>query len=192
MKLIVHIKLSSMIYFKSRWILILFVQSQDVVIQLKLYEICCMMRNFTPDAHGEVHIWHLDTVHRGTDGPNNTLNGLVRIGIKFYSQVSVAYAFNRTIVGDVFRGSLVRLNVLDTLFSECSKVVVPWCFGWHYVGPTYTTGGHGRRSNSYTIQEWHPPTYSATISTEFRRGIRLNGRQFSTSSCTSCEWLPSW
>ena len=46
-----------------------------------------------------------------TDGPNNTLYGLVRIGIKFYSQMSVAYAFNLTIVGDVFGGSLVRLNV---------------------------------------------------------------------------------
>ena len=31
----------------------------------------------------------------------NTLNWLVRFGIKFYSQISVAYAFNQTIVGDV-------------------------------------------------------------------------------------------
>ena len=53
------------------------------------------------------------------------LNGLVRICIKFYSQMSVAYAFNQTIVGDVFGGSLVRLNVLDKLSSEYSKVVVP-------------------------------------------------------------------
>ena len=66
-----------------------------------------------------------DTVQRGTDGSKNTLNGLVRIVIKFYSQISVAYALNQTIVGDVFGGSLVRLNVLDTLCSECSKVVVP-------------------------------------------------------------------
>ena len=64
-------------------------------------------------------------MQRGTDGPNNTLNGLVRICIKFYSQMSVAYASNQTIVGDVFGGSLVRLNVLDTLSSECSKVVIP-------------------------------------------------------------------
>ena len=28
-------------------------------------------------------------------GPSNTLNGLVRIGIKFYSLMSVAYAFSR-------------------------------------------------------------------------------------------------
>ena len=62
---------------------------------------------------------------RGTDGPKNTLNDLVRIGIKFYSQMSVAYAFNQTIVGDVFGGNLVSLNVLDTQSSECSKVVVP-------------------------------------------------------------------
>ena len=48
-------------------------------------------------------------MQRGTDGPKNTLNGLVRIGIKFYSQMSVAYAFNQTVVGDVFGGSLVRL-----------------------------------------------------------------------------------
>ena len=50
-------------------------------------------------------------MQRGTDGPKNTLNGFVRIGIKFYSQMSVAYAFNKTIVGDVFGGSLVRVNV---------------------------------------------------------------------------------
>ena len=43
------------------WIM-LFVQQQDVVFRLKLYEIGCMMRNFTPDVHGEVHIWHLDTM----------------------------------------------------------------------------------------------------------------------------------
>ena len=34
----------------------LFVQPQDVVIELKLYEIGCMMRNFTPNVYGEVHI----------------------------------------------------------------------------------------------------------------------------------------
>ena len=62
---------------------------------------------------------------RGTDGPKNTLNGIVRIGIKFYSQMSVAYSFNQTIVGGLFGGNLVRLNVLETLSSECSKVVVP-------------------------------------------------------------------
>ena len=61
----------------------------------------------------------------GTNGPNNTVYGLVRIGIKFYSQMSVAYAFSQTIVRDVFGGSLVRLNALDTLPSECSKFVVP-------------------------------------------------------------------
>ena len=60
-------------------------------------------------------------MQRGTDEPKNTLKGLVRIGIKFYSQKSVAYAFNQTIVGDVFGGRLV----LDTLSSKCSKVVVP-------------------------------------------------------------------
>ena len=58
----------------------------------------------------------------GTDRPKNTLNGLVRIGIKFYSQMSVVCAFNQTIVGDMLGGSLVRLNVSD---SKCSKVVVP-------------------------------------------------------------------
>ena len=52
------------------------------------------MRNFIPDVHGEFHILYLDTMHRGKDGPKNTLNGLVSIGIKFYSQMSVAYAFN--------------------------------------------------------------------------------------------------
>ena len=51
----------------------------------------------------------------------NTLNGLVSIGIKFYSQMSVAYAFNQTIVGDVFGGSLVKLNVLD---HGCARVAL--------------------------------------------------------------------
>ena len=64
-------------------------------------------------------------MQRGTDGPKDTLGGLVRIGIKFYSQMSVAYDFNQKIVGDVFGGSLVRLNVSDTLSRKCSKVVVP-------------------------------------------------------------------
>ena len=44
-------------------------------------------------------------MQRGTDGPKNTLNGLVRIGIKFYSEMSDAYVFNQTIVGDVFGDS---------------------------------------------------------------------------------------
>ena len=90
----------------------LFVQPQDVVYELKLYEIRCMMRNFTSDVHGEVHIRHLDTMQHGTDASNNTLNGLVRIGIKFYSQMSVAYGFKQTIIGDMFGGSVVRQNNL--------------------------------------------------------------------------------
>ena len=72
------------------WIM-LFVQPQDVEFRLKLYKIGCMMHNVTPNAYGEVHIWQLDTMQRDTDGPKNMLNGLVRIGIKFYSQMSVAY-----------------------------------------------------------------------------------------------------
>ena len=145
------------------WI-IFFMQPQDVVLRLKLYEIGCMMHNFTPDVHGMVHIWHLDTMQHGIDGPKNMLNGLIRIGIKFYSQMSVSYAFNQTIVGDVFGASLVWLNILDTLSA---RWWFPDVLGWHYVGPMYATGGHGRRWNGYTIQEWHPPTYSATISAKF-------------------------
>ena len=68
----------------------LFVQPQDVAFQLKLYEVVCMMRNVSPDVHGEVHILHLDTMEPGTDGPKNKLHELVRIGIKFYSQMRVA------------------------------------------------------------------------------------------------------
>ena len=76
------------------------------------------------------HPWrgqHLTPRHHATrcSWAQNTLNGFVRIGIKFYSQMSVAYAFNQTIVGDAFGGSVVRVNVLDTLSSECRKVVVP-------------------------------------------------------------------
>ena len=46
------------------WIM-LFVQPQDVVFRLKLYEIICMMCIFTSDVHGEVLIWHLETMQRG-------------------------------------------------------------------------------------------------------------------------------
>ena len=84
-----------------------------------------MMRNFTSDIHGDVHLYNLDTMQRGTDGLNNMMNGPLGIGITFSSPISVAYAFNHTIVGFVFGGNLVRLNVLDTVSSECSKVVVP-------------------------------------------------------------------
>ena len=56
--------------------------------------------HLTPRYHAAQYRW-----------AQNMLNGLIRIGIKFYSQVSFIYAFNWTIVGDVFRGSLIRLNV---------------------------------------------------------------------------------
>jgi hypothetical protein len=95
----------------------LFVTPQDGAIG-------CMMRNFTPDVHGEVHLCNLDTMQLGTDGPINMLNGPLGIGITFSSSMSVAYAFNQTIVGFVFRGNLVRLNVFETVFSECNKVVL--------------------------------------------------------------------
>ena len=84
-----------------------------------------MMRKITPDVPGEVHICNLDTMQRGTDGPNNMMNGPLGIGITFSSPMSVAYAFNKTIFGFVFGGKLVRLNVFETVSSECSKVVVP-------------------------------------------------------------------
>ena len=170
-----------------------FVLSQDIVFRLRLYKIGCMMCNFTPDVHGEVHIWHLDTTQCGTDGPNNMLNGLIRIGIKFYSQMSVANAFNQTIVGDVFGGSLVRLNVLDILSSKCSKVVVPWCFGVALCGgrcmPLVVMEGAETAVRYRNDILW---SIVQPLLAEFRRGIRLNGQQFSSSSCTSCEWIPSW
>ena len=103
----------------------LFVPPQDGVLRHKLYAISCMMLNFTPDVQGEVHLCKLNTIQRGTDGPNDMLNGLLGIGITFSSPMSVAYAFNQTIVGFVFGGNLVRLNVFETVSSECSKVVVP-------------------------------------------------------------------
>ena len=49
----------------------------------------------------------------------------------------------------------------------------PDVLGWHYVEPTYATCGHGRLWNGYTIQEWHPLTYTATISAEFREELDL-------------------
>jgi hypothetical protein len=52
------------------------------------------------------------------------LNGPLGIGITFSSLMSVAYAFKQTIVGFVFGGNLVRLNVFETVSSECSKGVV--------------------------------------------------------------------
>ena len=154
------------------WI-ILFVKPQDDVFWLKLYEIGCMMHNFAPDVHGEVHIWNLDNLQRGTDGPKNTLNGFVIIGIEFYSLMSVAYAFNQriseTCLEAVWSGWTTK--------THCPASAARWwfhdVFGWHYVGPTYATGGHGGRWDGYTIQEWHPPTYSATISAEFREEFVL-------------------
>ena len=53
------------------------------------------------------------------------LNGPLGIGITFFSPISVAYVFNQAIVGFLFGGNLVRLNVFKTVSSECSKVVVP-------------------------------------------------------------------
>ena len=99
---------------------------------------------------------------------------LARIGIKFYSQMSVSYVFNQTIVGDVF-GDTVRLNVLllDMLSSKCNKVVVPWCFGVALCGADVRHWWSWRRWNGYTIQEWHPPTYNATILAEFREKFVL-------------------
>ncbi|XP_049941610.1 uncharacterized protein LOC126418737 [Schistocerca serialis cubense] len=91
-------------------------------------QLCCMMRNFTPDAHGKVHLCNHDTMQHGTDGPNNMVNGPFRIGIMFSSPMSVAYAFNQTIVGHMFGGNPVRLNTSDTLCSDCSKVEVPCWF----------------------------------------------------------------
>ena len=119
----------------------LFVPPQGVVIRLKLYKIGCMMRNFIPNVHGEVHI--LTTRHHAAwcRWAKNMLIGLVRIRIKFYLQMSVACAFNQTFVREVFGGSLVRMNVSDTLSA---RWWFPDVLGWHYVGPTYATGGHGR------------------------------------------------
>ena len=126
-----------------------FVLPQDGVLQPKLCAIGCMMRNFTHDVHGEVHLCNLDTMQHGTDGPNNMLNGPLGIGITFSSPMSVAYAFNQTIVGFVFGGNLIRLNVFETVSSECSKVVVPWCFG------VALCGANVRHWWSWIAPKWH-------------------------------------
>ena len=99
----------------------LFVPPKDGVLRPKLCAIGYMMHNFTPD----VHLCNLDTMQRDTDVPNNMLNGPLGIGITFSSTMSVAYAFNQTIFGFVFGGNLVRLNVFETVSSECSNVMVP-------------------------------------------------------------------
>ena len=52
------------------------------------------------------------------------MSGPLEIGITFSSPTSVAYVFNQTIVGFVFGGNLVILNVFETVSSECGKVVV--------------------------------------------------------------------
>ena len=72
-----------------------------------------MMRNFTPD----VHVCNLDTMQRGTDGPNNMLNGPLGIGIMFSSPMSVAYAFNHRLrvwrqpgQGERLRNSVQRVQ----------------------------------------------------------------------------------
>ena len=88
--------------------------------------VCNRLRDaqLNSDVHGEVHLCNLDTMQRGTDGPSNMLNGPLGIGITFSSPISVAYAYNQTIVGFVFGGHLVRLNVFETVSSECSKVAL--------------------------------------------------------------------
>ena len=53
------------------------------------------------------------------------LNGPLGIGITFSSPMSGEYAFNQTIVGFVFGGNMIRLDVFETVSSECSKVVGP-------------------------------------------------------------------
>jgi len=60
-----------------------------------------------------------------SEGSNNILSGPLEIGITFSSPTSVAYVFNQTIVGFVFGGNMIRLDVFETVSSECSKVVVP-------------------------------------------------------------------
>jgi hypothetical protein len=93
-------------------------------ITTQICAIGCTMRNLTPDVHAEVHLCNLDTMQRGSDGPNNMLNGPLGIGITLSSPMSVAYAIDQAIVDFVFGGNLVRLNVFETVSSECSKVVV--------------------------------------------------------------------
>ena len=85
---------------------------------------------------------HLTPRHHAAwyDEHKNTLNGLVRIDIEFYSQMRVACVFNQTIVEDLVGGSLVRQTV-----QQVQHGGGPGVLGWHYVGPTYATGGHGRR-----------------------------------------------
>ena len=73
------------------------------------------MRKFTPNVHVEVHLCNLVTMQRGTDGPNNVQNGPIGFGITFSSPMSVANAFNQTIVEFVFGGNLVGLNVFESV-----------------------------------------------------------------------------
>ena len=73
------------------------------------------MRKFTPNVQVEVHLCNLDTMQRGTDRPNNMLNGPLGIGIKFSSPMSAVYSFNQTIVSFMFGFNLVRLNIFETV-----------------------------------------------------------------------------
>ena len=175
------------------WIM-LFVQPQDVVIRLKLYEIGCMMRSFTPGVHGEILIWHLDTMQRSTEGPKNTLNVLVRIGIKFYSQMSVACLQPDNRRRRVWRqsGQAERLRHTVTLSSKCSKEVVPWCFGVALCGADVRHWWSWKALKLlYDIGMTSSDLYCNHIG-RISRGISLNGRQFSPFSCRACEWVPSW
>ena len=147
----------------------LFVQPQDVVFQLKLYEIGCMMHNFTPDVHGEVHIWHQDTMQRSTDGPKTC----------WMDSSELASSSIHRWVSYMPSTGLSSEMCLEAVWSgwtskaHCPASAARWWFpdvlGWHYVGPTYATGGHGRRWNGNTIQEWHPSTNSAQYRQNFGR-----------------------
>jgi hypothetical protein len=59
--------------------------------------------------------------------PKIILNGLYRIGMKFFSQMSSENAFSQ-IVGDVFGGSLVRQFILVTPSRNCRKMMILLCF----------------------------------------------------------------
>ena len=115
----------------------------------------------------------------GTDGPNNTLNELVRIGVKFYSQMSAR------------RICLQQDNRRRRVWRQSGQVsAAMWWFPhvlwWHYVGrrtPLVVMEG------AETAIRYRNDILRRTVQ-PYRQnfgGIRLNGRQFSPSSCTSCE-----
>ena len=154
----------------------------------QLYEIGCMI----PDVHGEVHIWHLDTMQRGTDGAQKHAEWTCqnRHQVLFTDECCMCLQpdNHRRCVWRQF-GQAQRLRHTVQRVQQGGGSLMFWggisgadiChwWSWRVLKRLYDTG-----MTSIDLYCNHICRIS--------RGVSLNGWQFLPSSCTSCEWVPSW